>query len=1550
MNSIYQYIFENVKADKLDKYVGAGIINLLGQEVSHKGKDIAIIGVSIKFPMANNTKEYWDVLKNGVDCIDEFPTLRKSIIEKHREYLFGRDVEFKYNDGAYVDEIDKFDCIFFKISPKEANLMDPNQRLFLQTAWNTFEDAGYSGKSIADKRIGVYVGYSSDFHAEYKRMIEAINPSARGLSIPGNIKSIIGSRISYILDLKGPSMMIDTACSSALVSVHIACRAIRDGECEMAIAGATKVILMPLKDDRQNGLGIESSDGRARTFDDGSDGTGIGEGVAAVLLKPLDKALEDRDNIYAVIKGTAVNQDGNSIGITAPNSLAQEEVITSAWNDAGIDPETITYMEAHGTGTHLGDPIEIDGMEGAFRRFTDKKQFCSVGSVKTNIGHLDNAAGMAGLIKAVLALKNRKIPPSLHFIRPNRKISFEESPVYVNDRLNEWETNEFPRRCGVSSFGLSGTNCHIILEEAPLCDNQDTRLSENNDMYIFTMSAKSREVLIELVKKYEELLKNNIDEKLSDICYTQNTGRDHYNCRLAILAKNIETLKEEIGRLCACGLQSIPEKGIYFGEYRLVADYKDTKDEGEYEEKDIKKMSNEANLKLKEITVRGRSEEILKQICRLYINGANIEWEKIYDGLNTKKISLPGYPFVRRQCWVQPESFVEGAEGVKKSISHPLLDDCLVKSMNIVIYVTKFSVNRHWVLKEHTVAGNYVPPGTTYLEMVRELCERHYPDKTMEMEDVIFTSPMVVGEFEDREAHTILEIDGKSIEFNIASKDGISGAWIKHVEGKVTFSDAKPKSGINIDAIKKQCREIEISQTRSGGTGAIITGPRWNNIKNVYFGQNEALAFLELPEDYHSDLNEYVIHPSLMDCSVNIAINSIGEGLYLPFSYKHLKIYDKMPIKIFSHVKKKERTVESDEVGTFDITLADVNGKVFADIEGYSIKKVHEFQTAHEIPVYYFIGWKRKDIEYYKGEYKNRVTLIFKDEKGVADKIIKELKHNGTQIIEIEFGKKFERKDDNNYVISGSCEDYEMIISEAVDRGLSQIIHLSSMMNNDEIADVGELEMNQRKGLYSLFFLTKAIINEKLNKEIDIVLVSEYVNEVTGREFKINPEAATLFGLGKVVRQESINLKCRCIDIDESVKTDDIINEIDSKRNHYQVAYRNGQRYIEELMEVSTDDYDSNEINIKNNGIYVITGGTGGIGLEIAKYLASVSPVKLALINRTEIPERSVWENNIKNDKNFKLVNKLKAILEIESTGSVVECYSADISNMDKMNEIFNELRKKHNRINGVIHSAGVNGYGFIAGKTEEDINEVLKSKVQGTWVLDQLTRSDDMDFFVMFSSIASVFGFPGQGDYAAANSYLDSYAAYRSKTGKKTVTVNWPAWRETGMAFERGTNVDGAFKAISTEKAISSFVEILNRGIKRILIGELNYNNEVIHMRNKLSFVLSEEIEKRADEAKKDLHYSLDNKVVQSDVIIKGKNEEEKYTETETLLAQIWATLLGLEEISIFDNFFELGGNSLISVRLEVEMEKHGIQMEYSDLDKFQTLKELAQYLESKE
>src|SRR3989339_400351 len=477
-------------------------------------------------------------------------------------------------------------------------------------------------------------------------MIALITPADGELSALGNIAGITPGRISYFLDLNGPSLIVDTTCSSSLVALHLACKSIQRGECDQAIAGGIKLNIFPLN---KINTGIESKDGLTRSFDNSSDGTNWSEAVAAVFLKPLSRALEDKDHIYAVIKGSAINQDGAGVGLSAPNAAAQTEVIEAAWQDAGVDPKTISYIEAHGTGTKLGDPIEIEGITKAFKKYTAETNFCHIGSVKSNLGHTVEASGLVGLIKTALALKHKQIPPSIHFQEPNRKIDWDKASVMVATKLIPWTRidENTPLRAGVRSLGISGTNCHVVLEEAPptprLRRAGPATASGAASPHLLLLSAKTETALRSLVNNYFSFIseEENKDVSLADISYTAATGRDHHEHRLAIVTADKRDLKEKLSRLARTGPEEWKKigKDIRYATPRIIslAGRKQGK-EG---------ISIQENLILK------KDVSVLRKLAGLYVEGIDADWDKVYGDEDARKVSLPPYPFEKKRCWIE---------------------------------------------------------------------------------------------------------------------------------------------------------------------------------------------------------------------------------------------------------------------------------------------------------------------------------------------------------------------------------------------------------------------------------------------------------------------------------------------------------------------------------------------------------------------------------------------------------------------------------------------------------------------------------------------------------------------------------------------------------------------------------------------------------------------------------------------------------------------------------------------------------------------------------
>lgn len=603
-------------------------------------EDIAIIGLSGRYPMANNLEMFWENLKSGKDCITEIPEERWN-----NERYFDAD---KYNKntyynkwGGFLDNIDKFDPTFFNISPKEAEVIDPQERLFLETVWHTIEDAGYKSDALSGSDMGVFVGV---MFGQYQ-LFGAEELMKGNYRFSESSFASIANRVSFFLNLHGPSIAIDTMCSSSLVTVHMACESIRRGECDWAIAGGVNLTLHPIKYFMLSQKRFASSDGKCRTFGELGDGYVPGEGVGAVLLKPLKKAIQDNDNIYGVIKGSAINHGGKTNGYTVPNPIAQSEVILKALRKAKINPRTISYVEAHGTGTALGDPIEITGLNMAYRNYTNDKQYCSIGSVKTNIGHLESAAGIASLTKVLLQMKNKQLVPSLHSDELNSLIDFEESPFQVQHKLENWKRpvikengteKVYPRRAGISAFGAGGVNTHIILEEYE--NNQVIYDAQDKDKYIFILSAKKQHVLKEYAKEFvgflDGQLRNKKDISLRDIAYTLQVGRTEMEERIAFIAANVNEIIEKL-HLYIEGRMNL--ENFYQGNA----------------------MSGRPNLDAgqdKDNVASAQDYADPNRLAQLWVSGVCVDWNLLYKEIKPNRITLPNYPFVKESYWIEQQN------------------------------------------------------------------------------------------------------------------------------------------------------------------------------------------------------------------------------------------------------------------------------------------------------------------------------------------------------------------------------------------------------------------------------------------------------------------------------------------------------------------------------------------------------------------------------------------------------------------------------------------------------------------------------------------------------------------------------------------------------------------------------------------------------------------------------------------------------------------------------------------------------------------------------
>ncbi|MCP4699547.1 MAG: SDR family NAD(P)-dependent oxidoreductase, partial [Gammaproteobacteria bacterium] len=604
---------------------------------------VAIVGMDGLFPQSDDLDAFWRHLANGDDLVTEVPPERWD----WRDYYdpTGKD-RTKSNSkwAGFINDVDKFDPGFFKISPREAEMMDPQHRLLLQTVWKAIEDAGYRAGELSGEKIGVFMGVQFQ---EYQALIAQSVTESNPQIATGNSHAVLVNRISYLFNFTGPSVAIDTACSSSLVALHQAVRSIQLGESTAAVVGGVSLALMPETFTGTGQMGVLSPDGKCKTFDKSANGYVKGEGVGALLLKPLSQAIADRDTVYAVIAGTAINHGGKANSLTAPNAKNQTQLLLQAYRESGFDPQTISYIENHGTGTKLGDPVEIEGLKDAFKVLNKeyhpdtpaKTHYCGLGSVKTNIGHLEPAAGIAGIIKVLLSIKHKALPASIHFKEQNPYIELENTPFYIVDKTRHWDVlqdeleNPIPRRAGVSSFGFGGTYAHVVLEE--FIPDDDQLAAESAAPGVFVLSAKNRERLIDYAGKIQVFLKPLFQNGISfaDLLYTLQTGREPMAERLAFVANNLPDVNARLQHF----LDGDSDDSIYQGNSK------------QQKEQQLLLLDGNAGKAYVNAAIQSRE---LEKLLRLWVNGVAIDWRLLYPQEMPRRISVPAYPFAKESYWI----------------------------------------------------------------------------------------------------------------------------------------------------------------------------------------------------------------------------------------------------------------------------------------------------------------------------------------------------------------------------------------------------------------------------------------------------------------------------------------------------------------------------------------------------------------------------------------------------------------------------------------------------------------------------------------------------------------------------------------------------------------------------------------------------------------------------------------------------------------------------------------------------------------------------------
>jgi len=1337
------------------------------------GSSIAIVGMAGRFPGARDIRQFWNNIRDGVESIRRLTDEELLAAGVRPEDIANPDY---VKAAPILDGIDQFDAPFFGFSPRDASIMDPQHRHFLECTWEALENAGHSPDKFPGS-VAVFAGSGLNTYLIYNLLTNRKLMESAGLFLlkqTGNDKDVLATRVSYQLNLRGPSINVQTACSTSLVAVHLACQALQNQECDMALAGGVTI-------ECPHGHGymyregeILSRDGHCRSFDASSSGTVFSSGAGAVVLRRLEDAIADRDTIHAVILSSAINNDGaRKVGFLAPSVEGQAEVVSEAIGVAGIFADTISYVETHGTGTVVGDPIEIKALTRAFRATTQRKNFCAVGSLKSNVGHLDAAAGVAGLIKTTLALENKQIPASLHFENPNPMIDFAGSPFFVNAKLANWAAGNAPRRAGVTSLGIGGTNAHVILEEAP-----PLPLAQGEKPFqLLTVSAKTETALKNSCNNLASYISDNPSLRLADIAFTLQAGRKEFPIRRAFVAADhaqaVRALRGEETR------NTLPSKTIadsphvvflfsgqgsqYVGMCR-----------GLYESEPVFRE----NLDRCADSLLPLLRFDLRQV--LFPDSANAE--TIKETLNQTWLTQPALfsiEYSLAQWWksigVTPKAMLGHSIG-------EYVAACLagVFSFEDALAVTTLRGRLMQDLPAGAMLAVPVPPSELAVPPGLSLAAVNSPDQCVVSGpfDLIdqFEKTLVDRGITGRRLHTshafhsammdpILETFTKRLSDirlhspQIPFLSNVTGDWItseqatdpaywaNHLRRTVRFSDCLSKLFEKPDRLL-----LEV------GPGQVLTSlARQHTAKNA--------PVLPSTRHVHDSTNDGAF---LLSAVAQLWIH----GQTFKWSALHLgETVGRIPLPTYP----------------FDHQRYWIEGG--ESIQAPAARPPSSIPTPQSAVSFHRPSFRAQQLA--PGTSASAAPwLLLQDSTPLAAALRKRLIAEGKNLIEVFIGDTYRVLGQGKYRVRISRrEDFEAVVADLIQKKSvpSQIVHLLSL---GILSAKLDLDTSLNRSFSSLLFFAQALADQDLSG-IDIAIVSDRLHSLDDHKSEA-PLQAPLLGPVRVIPKDFPGITCRNIDLDqrelnatEAAKI--LVEECSSPSFDPVVAYRRSQRFVESVETLALPEPSLGKL--RENGVYLITGGTGGIGLVLAEHLARTVRAKLILLSRTGAPPRSEWRSLAESQNaSYPERHRARKLLAIEALGSEVQICSADVSNLDEMQKAVEAGHHRFGRIHGVIHAAGVLDDSPFQFKSAESASRVFAPKIAGTLVLEKVFAGAHLDFLMLCSSVSSLLPPAGQVDYAAANAFLDAFVS--SKPDVPAIAVNWGLWKDVGMGDRASTAV----------------------------------------------------------------------------------------------------------------------------------------------------------------
>ncbi|MCK5055060.1 MAG: SDR family NAD(P)-dependent oxidoreductase [Candidatus Aminicenantes bacterium] len=1524
----------------------------MDKKINYTGLEIAVIGMAARFPGAKNIDQFWTNLKNGIETISFFS--KEELEQAGVEPALIDNPDFVKARGG-LEDVEYFDPAFFDYTAVEAQLMDPQLRFFHECAWQALENAGYDPENYKGK-IGIYAGASPNLFWEASSYMSGSKSMLDPFAVAHLIfRDYMTTRVSYKLNLRGPSFLVQAACSTSLVAIHVACQALLSGECAMALAGGVSISLPQAGGYLyQEGM-VKAPDGHCRAFDADSKGFCGGNGVGVVVLKPLEDAAAHGDFIQAVIKGSGINNDGKQkTGYTAPSLRAQANLIKATMSLAEVEPENIGYIEAHGTGTPIGDPIEVEALKRAFN--TEKRGFCRIGSVKTNIGHLDAAAGAAGFIKTVLALKNRQIPPSLFFNTPNPKIDFENSPFIVNTQLTDWHNeNQAPLRAGVSSLGIGGTNAHVILEEWP-----GSRSLGGNAVpgkpEIIILSGKTAPALERVSGNLVDYFKENPGLNLTDAAYTLQTGRKvlEYK-RMAVCTGAAEvvalfsTLPEGKVREFYTKIENRPLIFMFSGQgaqyinmgldlYRDEPLFKEQMDRGfeilqrllGHDIKDIlypdpadRQEEGDTSSKLDDVIYSGPIKLVFEYSLTKFLMARGI-----------KPYALIGHSFGEYVA-----ACISGVFSLEDALTMAVLRGKLMEKTPagamMSVHLSEEELEPLLVSQaELSLAAVNSPtncivsgPVAAVASFQADLTEKGHEFILINFPRASHSKLMapITAEFEEKIG---------ALTFNkprIPYISGLTGKWIKneaaadpsywarHLVETVRFSDG-------LKELLKESNSLFLE-----------IGP----------GRGLTLFLSQQPDRKpgHMSLN-LVRHKKEAVSDIYYTLSKIGElwlyGVRVDWPEFYSKTREKryrIPLPVYPF----DANFFAVPKNSFLLSADMLPGK---------------FQAGKKQDIgdwFYLPTWKRtppilaKTASVPPAEY-----LLFLDDCGIGRRLAKVLEQKGQKVIGIKPGKKYVRQNEHLFILNlRKKEDYNTLFMELRDSGRipGTIVHLRtiSLKKNNKKKGVNRIERITDSGFHSLIHIAQALGKLAIDDEIRLKVVTNNMQEVVGGDL-LCPEKAVVIGPVKGIPMEYPNIHCSSIDIclpdflkkNVEKSIDLLSDEITGQSGDQVIALRDFFRWGQIFEPLRLEKPGIGIPLLRQEGVYLVTGGTGGVGLVLAQYLAKSVRARLVLTGRSGFPPRDSWGQylNEHTDENS-TSEKIIKIRELEKAGAEVLLCSADVSDSAQMKQAIRRTLERFGNLHGVIHAAGVPDGELMQIRTREKSQTVMTPKIKGTLVLEQVLQGLKLDFFILCSSMSAILAPFAQVAYCSANAFIDAFALYKSGKAAPVISINWDRWQNLGMSrigARLGEKLTGekVTGGMTEAEGVEVFSRILANPLPQVAVkyDDLNLLVKQRNIAGKPSHI--KELEKL------DFSGSPGRRPeISAGYVAPGNKIEQRLTE-------IFQRFFGFDKVGINDDFFELGGDSLKAITLASHIKKE-YPVSLNDLLAGPTVGELASLLREK-